>query len=99
MGVVIHKQILANVLIQTFTPGGKVDRLLCVQMQGDDACLWYEVDPSAGPSFQSKISIAIVGTGQDTPPLPYSYVGTTQMHDGTYVWHWYAKVEHGRRVE
>lgn len=89
MSVVVHKQRLSLAEEQSFTPGGEVRKVLAVQIQGDYACIWYEVNLNAGPSFQTEVHIRVVGTGFEVPPSPFTYVSTTQV--GEFVWHWYAK--------
>lgn len=88
MSAVIHKQRLDYSVWQGFRSGGRVYRLLTVQVQDGVPCLWYEIEPDAGPSHQSEIHVMIVGTGFEVPEDPYRYVATTQR--GTNVWHWYA---------
>lgn len=60
-------------------------RLLTVQTQHHQPCLWVEVDTSAGPAERL---IFIHGTGH---PIEHNgcYVGTYQMFDGDLIWHVY----------
>lgn len=48
-------------------------RLLSVAFQGDDLCVWAEVDPDA-PKVQRRFTV--VGTGHDLPSAPGEFVGT-----------------------
>lgn len=89
MSIVIHKQVLSLEEHQTFTPGGEVRKLLDIQVQRDNACLWYEINTDAGPSFQTEVHITVVGTGFYVPSSPFAYIATTQV--GQFVWHWYGK--------
>jgi hypothetical protein len=59
-------------------------KLLDVQMQGPDCCLWALCDPS-GPRVWRKL--AIYGTGTPMPDEPGDYVGTFQAQGGTLVVH------------
>ncbi len=60
-------------------------RLLHVDAQGEELCLWALVDLAKSPS---SVAIRIVGTGQPVVDLGdlYNYVGTAQMPSGL-VWH------------
>lgn len=58
-------------------------RVLCVDTQDGDLCLWAEVDPEAPTR---KAVLFVVGTGQE-PPDQGIYRGTAQQ--GPYVWHIY----------
>lgn len=58
-------------------------RLLSVQMQGHDLCLWALVDPNAD---KAERVISIVGTGYDIEMSEASqYIGSAI--DGVFVWH------------
>ena len=62
-------------------------RLLTVQAQGSEMCIWAEVNPKGAPE---KRYFAIFGTGNPMPSgMGYSdvYVGTVQI--GRFVWHLY----------
>lgn len=96
MSVVIHKQRLAYLPEQSLAANGDVAAVLCVQMQGAYPCIWYEAVSSAGASFQAQIVVRLVGTGGERPPPPFRYAGTTQADEGTYIWHWYVKLEYPR---
>jgi len=61
-------------------------KVLCVQMQGAVPCIWAEVDPDA-PLV--KRSFRIVGTGHSIDFTNGEYIGTFQMHGGTFIWHLY----------
>lgn len=64
-------------------------RLLCVQFQQEQLCLWVEVNELQ--TARSDVTIAIVGTGHEIPNgFKHSYIGTVQMYGGTLVWHIYA---------
>lgn len=65
-------------------------KVLTVQSQGDQLCLWAEVDTM---TKLVRRAVRVIGTGN---PLPddngvYSYVGTAQMQrvGKTFVWHVY----------
>lgn len=60
---------------------------LAVQVQGDEACLWAEVDSDAETETRH---FRIFGTGHDMPSgMGYSdvYLGTFQQ--GPFMWHLY----------
>lgn len=59
-------------------------RLLSVQMQNDQCCLWALCDGYAPPEIRR---IAIYGTGTLIPDDPGKYLSTFQMHDGALVFH------------
>lgn len=60
--------------------------ILCVQMQGDQPCLWALVDPSQKPVGRE---IRIFGTGHNVLHSITSdhYIGTFQMRGGSLVFH------------
>ena len=57
-------------------------RVLCVQMQGGEICLWAEVDP-AFAKFERVY--CVIGTGRECPVG--NYIGTVQ--ENGFVWHIY----------
>jgi hypothetical protein len=59
-------------------------RLLSVQMQDGQPCLWALVDPTA-----AKIGrlLRVYGTGSPISGDPGAFVGTFQMHGGALVFH------------
>lgn len=59
-------------------------QFLCVQAQGNWACLWALVDPDAP---KAPRGVVLFGTGHDVPdyPLPGPYAGTFQS--GPFVFH------------
>jgi hypothetical protein len=59
-------------------------RILSVGNQGDQVCLWAEVDPDS-PTLERRVLIA--GTGHATPPG--EFIGTVLTNDGSLVWHVY----------
>lgn len=67
---------------------------LSVQLQGEQLCLWAEVN--AGSSGQKQVVISIVGTGHPIPPGAVNYLGTVQQ--GQFVWHVYASAVMGERA-
>lgn len=60
-------------------------RILCVQVQNGQICLWAEVDSSRDLHM---VAIGIAGTGHDVPFELLHYIGTVQT--GPMVWHVYA---------
>jgi hypothetical protein len=65
-------------------------KFLAVQMQGSKPCVWYEV--AQHPLTYDAIDFIIVGTGHNAPDNA-QYLGTVQ--DNEFVWHVYARCEHG----
>lgn len=59
-------------------------KVLTVQMQGPDVCLWAMVEPHkpTGRRF-----FDVYGTGHGMPTDPGDYVATFQMEGGMLVWH------------
>jgi hypothetical protein len=66
-------------------------KVLCVQMQHGDPCLWAEVDSEAEVE---PMRFFWRGTGHSVEfPFLVGYVGTVQMMDGTLVFHLYKKID------
>jgi hypothetical protein len=64
-------------------------KLLAVQFQQDELCLWAEVTP--GDEYRS-VTIRIFGTGHSFDvEQAERYIGTVQEMGGALVWHVYAK--------
>lgn len=60
-------------------------RVLCVQRQGDETCLWATVDPDAPRELRRFVTC---GTGHELPEgVALAYLGTVQTSGGAYVWH------------
>lgn len=59
-------------------------RLLCVQMQHGNPCLWAQVDSDAPLETRS---FCWYGTGHQLPHVPGQYVGTVQLNNGALVFH------------
>lgn len=59
-------------------------KLLDVQMQGDDCCMWALCNEHAPKELRR---IAIYGTGNPIPDDPGEYVATFQMRGGSLVFH------------
>lgn len=62
----------------------RFSRILTVQMQGDQPCIWAAVEPSES---RDERRFRILGTGRPTPISTLEYVGTFQMFAGALVWH------------
>lgn len=67
---------------------------LSAQLQGDQLCLWAEVEDEWNPG--KEVVISIVGTGHPIPPGAVNYLGTVQQ--GPFVWHVYANTAMGERA-
>lgn len=61
-------------------------RLIAAREQGDDVCVWAEVDPGA-PTDPRTFRVA--GTGHPLPDRPMTHVGTAMPHGGDLVFHVY----------
>jgi hypothetical protein len=60
-------------------------RLLTVQPQGDQVCLWALVETTA---MKERRYIAILGTGHEAPSRgDLKYIGTFQLNKGALVFH------------
>lgn len=86
----IHEFVLnsvAEVLIKRMPIGAKI---LCLHMQGQELCLWAEVED--GAQFENRMFL-VLGTGMrfhpDSPKT--EYIGTAHQIDfeGHFVWHVY----------
>lgn len=66
----------------------KFARILCVQTQGRDICVWAEVD-TEHPIVDTQFWI--VGTGHSRDTSDRNYVGTVQQNG--FVWHVYTLCE------
>lgn len=63
-------------------------KLLCLQLQNEEPCLWAQVDPT-GKTVERTFAAYL--TGQTLPDDPQSYVGTFQVSNawGIFVLHVY----------
>jgi hypothetical protein len=80
----IHKFSLATTDYQYIElPVGS--KILTVQPQGNDVCLWVIVDPEAA---KNRKRILIFGTGHPMPDgIEDNYIGTYQLLGGQLVFH------------
>ena len=62
-------------------------RVLTAREQGNELCLWAEVDPSAATEMRS---FQVFGTGHEMPDVIGAYVGTAMLYSGKLVLHVYA---------
>jgi hypothetical protein len=59
-------------------------KLMTVQVQREEPCLWVLVDPNA----QTELRVFdTYGTGHNLPENPGTYVATFQTNNGHLVWH------------
>lgn len=70
-----------------------ITKILCVQVQNEEVCLWAEVDTE---QEDRVIDVLLVGTGWNLDEVKdifkyYTYIGTVQQH--MLVWHCYYRVE------
>lgn len=59
-------------------------RILTVQAQMEQPCIWAICNPTAEREWRH---FRIYGTGQDMPDNPGVYVGTFQLHGGRAAFH------------
>lgn len=57
---------------------------VAVMKQGDDVCVWFEVEPGEP---EENLILYCVGTGFGAVPTDCRYVDS--VADGPYVWHFY----------
>lgn len=79
-------QVAKNQLLE-IPEGG---RILDVQAQRDEICLWVLVDPYCS---QVTREFSVYGTGHDVPNNELlEHVGTVQTAGGAFVWHIFEKL-------
>ncbi len=61
-------------------------KILCVQLQGGQPCIWAEVED---PITLESVPIFIIGTGNPMPIEATRYIGTVQQFNGGLIWHVY----------
>lgn len=61
-------------------------KVLTAREQGDDVCLWAEVDPAAALEMRR---FAVYSTGSEIPVIPGIYIGTAMLAAGRLVLHVY----------
>lgn len=59
-------------------------KILTVQVQGGQPCLWVLVDPDNDPEDRH---IEVFGTGHPISDDERDYIGTFQMHGGALIFH------------
>jgi hypothetical protein len=73
--------------VEIETPSGS--SVLHVAGQGEEVCIWVEVEPDKTPT--QKRTFFITGTGHDIENPYASYIGTA--HCPPFVWHVYELVK------
>lgn len=56
------------------------------QMPDASFCAWFMVDPDEETEVRK---FAVVGTGHEIKGPGYQYLGTSIVHDGAIVWHFF----------
>jgi hypothetical protein len=81
----IYKYPIAVVDQQTLRLPAEAE-ILCVQMQGEQPCIWALVTPNATTKDRD---IRVYGTGHRMPDetASHRYIGTIQMAAGSLVFH------------
>ena len=83
----IYKYTIETVPQQNITMPKKA-RILDIQVQKDQACIWALVDPT---QETEEVLITTIGTGHDIQTNPGKYVGTYQIDNGNLVFHVFAE--------
>ena len=65
-------------------------KILCVQGQNNEMCLWALIDPDN--QLETR-QIRVFGTGRDIPDIKLDYIGTVQMLAGSIIWHIFEELE------
>ena len=65
-------------------------RVLTVQVQQGQPCVWALVDPHTDPDDYWPVTLCTYGTGHPMPGDPGEYVGTFQLSGGALVFHVFA---------
>jgi len=81
--ITVYKYPLAIVGEQV-VPMPQGARILCVQLQRGDLCLWALVNTA---NVETDRTIEIIGTGNPAHHRPRTYLGTVQTAGGMLVWH------------
>lgn len=66
-------------------------KILSVQVQHDNVCMWVELEGTE-TNFETRI-IETFGTGQVMDEKKREFIGTFQLHGGTLVFHVYELLE------
>ncbi len=64
-----------------------IHNILTAREQGEDICIWAEVD-TASPMIARRFRV--IGTGHEMPDVALSYIGTAMLLDGRLVLHVYS---------
>ena len=62
-------------------------KFLHLDIQNQDICLWFQVDPENEIEIRS---FEIIGTGWEFKDDNLNYIGT--INNGLYIWHIYEKI-------
>ena len=65
-------------------------RILSVQNQKGEICIWYKWDLGAKEDELQPRSFILIGTGWETDYDKYQlveFIGTVQIHEGEYIFH------------
>lgn len=86
MSVIYKYPFAAQDHVRLFMPLGA--EVLCVQMQGEQPCIWAKVDPSSAMQVRT---FELRGTGHELGAVG-KYLGTFQMLNGGLVFHLFDSV-------
>jgi hypothetical protein len=78
----IFKYVLLEAVQKGELPTGA--KILAVQVQQKDVCVWVLVDPGAKPE---PVTFHTIPTGQEFETSGKEYIGTVQMAEGHLVFH------------
>lgn len=82
--ITIWKMTFDTDTLHTTLPAGA--KILHVNTQKENICMWVEVDDEAPAE---KRSFKIIGTGHTVPPGPRKYLGTGKFKNDTFIFHVY----------
>lgn len=85
MGMITIWKYQFNTVDEFFIEMPKNGRILAVQTQFDQPCMWVLVDPGKP---KEKRYFRVFGTGHDIDgDANLSYLGTYQLHEGSLIFH------------
>jgi len=89
MTTTIYKYALDSCAFQSTIQMPKETKILHVDSQHDDICLWAEVDPTV--ELEDRI-FKIFGIGWEIPARNRKYLGTAKISDDRFIFHVYEKL-------
>ena len=77
---VIHRYAFQPLAVRTFHDIPFDAKILSIQHQGPEMCMWVEVDPDKKVKKPLKIAISLTGEGEDAPDSRRAEYITTCQH-------------------